>query len=711
MRMSVIDTSHLSPRQVYQSLQDRLSDFRKRVRGQLLLEGIARLLAAAVVLAFVTFILDRFFRLSLPARISMVVAVVITLCVVIWREIITPMRLKLDPLTLAAALDRLSGQNGFITSRVGSVMELPGMLQNATGPSVAMLQFAAAQAHAALADIDFDARLDDRRRNLSGLTILAAICLPILISVSAPHSTRLWAARVLGGSNEPWPQKTYLQIAGLENGLIVVPRGETYVLRASAKDGSVVPEVVTARYRQGQASRTDESFRLFGKNDFRYEFASINSPTQVEVFGGDSDVGPFTLRPVDRPRITDLKLTAQHPTEKTPTVFNFNGESDLSFLPRTHLKLEFTANTPVVEAHIKSSTTQPAQADLKQIDDEHFSMEWTHNAAVNLEIELISRDARLASAPTTVSVNLKQDRPPTVTIGYTGVKLRVTSRARIPLSIKADDDYGIAQVALIAKTESPAPDNPSKLISNSTTTLLYGPVKPTTDLDVLPKQTLELESLKLPVGSLVTVNAAATDDCFIGPQTTSSRAVTFRVVAPEELFREILLRQQAERAKFRKQADEVRSMREQMNITTTAEMVQTLARRHRVMQHEVTNITTALGESLTEMKLNQLGTDEAYDLMQKNVLTPLQRLNSELLNQQKDALDALSPTDSAALGAVEERQDQTFDRMNQILHQMSQWDSFVDVLNQLNEIIKLQDQAEQKTNELKKKNMEGIFDK
>jgi hypothetical protein len=59
MRMSVIDTSHLSPRQVYQSLQDRLSDFRKRVRGQLLLEGIARLLAAAVVLAFVTFILDR----------------------------------------------------------------------------------------------------------------------------------------------------------------------------------------------------------------------------------------------------------------------------------------------------------------------------------------------------------------------------------------------------------------------------------------------------------------------------------------------------------------------------------------------------------------------------------------------------------------------------------------------------------------------------
>jgi hypothetical protein len=97
--------------------------------------------------------------------------------------------------------------------------------------------------------------------------------------------------------------------------------------------------------------------------------------------------------------------------------------------------------------------------------------------------------------------------------------------------------------------------------------------------------------------------------------------------------------------------------------------------------------------------------------MQKNVLTPLQQLNDELLNPQKDALDTLAANDAAALAAVETRQDDTFTRMNQILHQMSQWDSFVDVLNQLNEIIKLQDQAEQKTTELKKKQIEGIFEK
>ena len=48
--------------------------------------------------------------------------------------------------------------------------------------------------------------------------------------------------------------------------------------------------------------------------------------------------------------------------------------------------------------------------------------------------------------------------------------------------------------------------------------------------------------------------------------------------------------------------------------------------------------------------------------------------------------------------------------MEQILKQMAQWDSFVDVLNQLNEIIRLQNQVQQGTNQLQKKQTEGIFE-
>ncbi len=710
--MTVVKSSQLAPRQVYQSLIDRLGDFRRQVRGRLLFEGAARFMAFVFLLALLTFALDRIFRLSHAAHVAMLLFAVAAICAVFWREIVAPLRLKLEPLTLAAALDRMSGRaDGFVMSRIGTVLELPHALQQPNHPSLAMLHLAASQCHAALSEINFDARLDDRRRNRAFAVMMVALLMPIFLASAAPQSARLWAARVLTGSNEPWPQKTYLQVAGLKDGVIVVPRGESYVLRVSAMDRSIVPEMVSLHFREVGNAWEEANLTSFGKNDFRNEFSSVTSPTEVEVSGGDSTVGPFLLRPADRPHISELSLIAQHPTEKHATTYNFNGDSDLSFLPRTHVQLLFSASTAIAEAHIKSSTTRPAQADLQRLDDTHFSMQWIHDAGVQLEIQLISRDAQLASAPTSVSVGLKIDQPPRVTLGYTGVKLRVTARAKIPLLIDARDDYGLAAASLLVKTEYPDPSNIAHQITGNITSSLYGPAHPASETNIQTKQNLELEALKLPVGSLVTVSASATDACYLGPQTTLSRPVTFRLVAAEELFREILLRQQAERAKFHKQADEVRSMREQMNLVKTADDVQVLARRHRVMQHEVTRISAALSETLTEMRLNQLGTDEAYDLMQKNVLTPLAHLNDELMNPQKDALDQLSATDATAMAAVESRQDDTFTRMNDILHQMSQWDSFVDVLNQLNEVIKLQDQAEQKTTELHKQETEGIFDK
>ena len=52
--------------------------------------------------------------------------------------------------------------------------------------------------------------------------------------------------------------------------------------------------------------------------------------------------------------------------------------------------------------------------------------------------------------------------------------------------------------------------------------------------------------------AMANATGRATDASYTGAQTAQSRTVTFRVVRAEELFREILLRQQSERAKFRK---------------------------------------------------------------------------------------------------------------------------------------------------------------
>jgi hypothetical protein len=49
--------------------------------------------------------------------------------------------------------------------------------------------------------------------------------------------------------------------------------------------------------------------------------------------------------------------------------------------------------------------------------------------------------------------------------------------------------------------------------------------------------------------------------------------------------------------------------------------------------------------------------------------------------------------------------------MKTILKQMAQWDSFVDVLNQLDQIIKLETGVKDRSEKLQKKETDGLFDK
>ena len=110
------------------------------------------------------------------------------------------------------------------------------------------------------------------------------------------------------------------------------------------------------------------------------------------------------------------------------------------------------------------------------------------------------------------------------------------------------------------------------------------------------------------------------------------------------------------------------------------------------------------------MRLNALGNADAYQLMEKGVLAPMKALDEQLMTPQRDALESLAPADPAALAAIRDRQDQIISRMQSILQQMAQWDSFIDVLNQLSEIIRLENQVQQGTSQLKKQQTEGVFD-
>ena len=696
---------NLDPAEATRSVLAWLAYFRRVVRRRLALDGAARLLAVAVGVALFTLVLDRLFRLSLPARLTLVGLSVVSLVALAWAWVVRPLRMALDPLTIAAALDR--NGTGELTARVGSVLQLPELLRRPAPPSAAMVRRAVQRCHEALAAVNLRPRLNDRRRNLALAAAGLAVLVPATLAVATPATAGLWAKRMLLGRNDPWPQRTYLDVVGLGVGrTIVVPRGEPFVLKVVPRSGSQSPPAVWLRYREAGGGRVDGGFTAYGPGDFRYDFASIDAPVSVDVWGGDDTVEPFTIRPAERPRVTDLQLVAQHPRDAKPTTYTFGGDSaDLSFLPRTKLELRVTASVPVASSKLTGTA-----AEVVRTDDTHLSIRWTQSTAASFHLELTGRDAGLVSVPTDVSVGLKRDQPPRVTIAFSGVRPRVTPSAHIPLTVDARDDYHVTKVVLTTKSETPDPADAAKLLPATTRASLFEGTPGEAEAQAAPG--IDVASLGMKPGGLITVSVAATDDCYVGPQTTASRQLVFRVVPPEELFREILLRQQSERARFRRQVDEANAIAEVLTRQpATADAAAALAHRHRAVQRDVGRTLTALSDALTEMRLNRLGTPEAYELMQRNVIGPLRELNDGLLNQQKDRLDTLRPGDAAGLTDAHDRQGQIVERMREALKQMSQWDSFVDVLNQLNEVIRLQGQAQQTTSQLKKRDTDSVFEK
>ncbi|HEY2148763.1 MAG TPA: hypothetical protein VGH32_12550, partial [Pirellulales bacterium] len=671
-------------------------------------------------MALFAFWADHTFRLGVPARISLLVVAAAVLAFEIGRRIILPLAMRLDLVALAGAIGRkTNGDRDDLAAGVASVLELPGLLERRGGPSAAMIERAVRRRYETLAGIDFGATLNQSRLAKMLALAVAAVAIPAALALVFPDETSLWARRMFLASREPWPQNTYLEVADARDGRIQVPRGEPYVLRARARGPSVVPEKVTLTIRG--ADKNSVLMKEFGNNDFRHDFAVVEQPLHLELEGGDDDLGPILLDPVDRPRIVALDLTAQHPRQKAPKRHNFGGgDADLNFLVKTKLAMRIAANVPLSELRLKPQSAHPKPPDLRRIDELNYEVNWVQDSAAKFDLELVARDSGLVSLPVPLSVGLKVDQPPRVAMSYSGVRQRITPQAKIPLTIDARDDYGLASVNLSIKDETPDPLDPAKLVGHVVAQPLFPPDKtarPETLPTELPlKQTIDVAPKKLAPGAFLALTAEATDDCFTGPQTNRSRGVTFRIVSPEELFREILLRQQSERIKFRKQSEEADKIREAMLAAADARQVGDIARRHRAVQLETLRIGTVLGESLNEIKLNGLGSPESHALMQRNVLDPLKALQDELISPQTAALDALAPAPGAApdadkLKAVVERQAEIVARMKVILKQMAQWDSFVDVLNQLDSIIKLEMGIEVGTEKLQKKETEGLFDK
>ncbi|MCA9077084.1 MAG: hypothetical protein KDA93_18805 [Planctomycetaceae bacterium] len=737
MSPSTLDTRD-SLAELRDRLIGRLHAVRRSMRAHFVAEGSAWVLSTLLGLLALSLLLDWWLELSRVGRSGYALVGLGLLGWVAWRYAIQPMMLSLDPLDVAAAVDRsrVAAAREAVAPKVASVLQLPEHQNQPRGSSTDMIEQAVRHNFVTLEDVDFRSVLSRKHMAGSLAITLGTLLLPMLFTLVAPGTARLWAARWLEGSDRPWPRNTHLEVVGVEDGRFIVPRGESAGLEVLVHDKEEPTEVIHMRMRSTSGRDETVTFTRFEPGNFRYDLPPLQQEVSVSIWGGDGEAEPFQIVPLDRPRITDLQLTATHPRISKPQVFGFTGEEgSVRLLPQTQASLVLTANVPVES--IELDNEGPGPHEFVRMDDNTFRAEWTHDGPVKMRITMTSREAGLVSHPRPLSIGEQPDRQPRLSLRHSGVRQRITPVASVPLEIVARDDFGVRSVAISVETpemgnllvdesvfddESPEDEPASNEdptngevtdeaeASTENAISLYGPQAPTTETTVETSHALEVGDLNIGAGAVVTVQALAEDDCFTGKQLTQSRKTVFRVVSPEELFKEIRLRQQQLRARLRKQYDATIDLRDTLRTATIPDDASTMLRTHQLIRREVGQISRALDASVLEMRLNKLGGPESWELIETNVLQPLTRLHDSEMELQRQSLVTLTGDVPEPIEQIVEQQQSLVDSLKRILDNMAQWDSFIDVVNQLNAVIKLETNVRKQTEELRTEEVEDIFD-
>jgi hypothetical protein len=382
------------------------------------------------------------------------------------------------------------------------------------------------------------------------------------------------------------------------------------------------------------------------------------------------------------------------------------------FLPDSEVELTLEGTQDLAAAKLTANPGSPPA--ITRAGPRTFTTRWTLKEAVTFEIVLTSSETGLTSKPSFLSIGLLRDREPRVTLRATGVGGRVTPTATIPLTLAATDDFGLAALRIqadrsvvVADSDKPEPQTKKAAIPIP---FESDPARPT--LDHQARHDVALQADPPAVGTLLRFTGEADDRCARGAQTGRSGVLAFSVVSPDELFYEILIRQRAERAKFVALVDAAEKQTPALEGDAKPEEAVAIARAGQSATRQVGQIAGRIADALQEMKLNQIGSPKSHRLLQDGVVDPLRALAAEPLPQLQAALQALAAADAKgpARDEARRRHAEVVTTMKQILEQMSQWESFVDVVNQVAEVIKMEQKVLQQTEKARESRAQEVFD-
>ena len=714
---------------------DRLQSLREVVRASVWTRGLSILVVSLAALACLSFGIDRAFRLSVSGRVISLAFYLGALCWITWKTLFKPALLSLTDSLLAGIVEsRFPALSDRLRSAVSFLGEsAAGSRRSAERDLTALLKHEVTkQAAKDIENLKLSEVIDSKRVSKTVAVALCAACLLAVVASYAGDSFGIWMRRQLLLSEEDYQYDSELQIVGIKNGVLSIPRGETLRIVAQTVAGKKNPARVSIRfdYRSGESRHYMDGGGDESPGRFEYEHPSVTESFDFQLveegngFFSNYHSPLYSVRVLKRPEVEKLTITRTPPEYTGLGTQRIEGDlGELAVPVGSLLRIEGRSNKPLKRAVLE---TEGRKIVLQPDPDDPwvFSGDWKPGPGGSCLIRLEDTEDVPPEGPFQFSVHMVEDRPPLVQAHTRNIGQMITPQARIPLIVNARDDYGIDSAHLRWTLEdSEGTGNPVEV----PLPLPPGALPRREALEVEP--VWEIGPLKIKPQKRLNLQVGAGDnDRISGSKKGYSGIMSFLVVTPEKLGEEFLRRELEQRRLLERMTAEERAILDKVYAMVDQswskpgelspdDIRKMLAIERSERQHglQLKAIAAAVEHILEEMKNNGIGEADDIERLAELIIEPLRVLGDQALPQivlkLKSIRELSDKLSRRAIGLDLGRSiDVKIREMENILIQMKRLEGFTEIVKHLRAIIRTQTESAGEIREAYRTLIDDIFE-
>ena len=730
------------------SFTRRLRELRRQLVGWTAVRGVSRWLTLIVGILLVDMIVDRMFSMDWAQRAILLVAMIAAaIGFFVWR-VIRPLFMLPSDRALIYEIESKNPQLGeslLTATQLGALDAADSTSVSSGGVSSDLIDASIEQGFRQSESLDFGSVLNDGKRRSYLIRVALATLLLVGLGIGVFSSTFLgtWFNRNILLGDAQWPRQTYLQIAGVNEGRLQIPRGADHRQIVEITEDSRVFNVQVSLEIENGDTRMIQPMKSTGRGNGRehvFMFHNVSAPFRFRAAGGD-DVTPWVdVELVEPPALIELQLTAKLPdyTAAQPQVLVGSGPHSILIGSRLEVAIETNSELssavlnhdsgqvvlqPIDESNKKFAVTlQPEKLPSDNATEADTSAADVASDAMlrGGEYQFVLTDtAGLTNVrKSKFGVTIKQDKAPAVRANLLGISGLVVPNAMLPTSFEAVDEYGLRALRFSSQWRTPEMTDADAPISRDiafVSTRLPESAPLIRKIDEV--EVLDLQPLGLTPGASFRFVVEAQDFQPDGEGIGRSSELLLRIVSPEELRADLLRREVEQRKAFLNARDQQLDMSgeleswlarwseneatESFAASQEADLIR-LLRDQKGLGTMVDRVASRFEEFLVEVKNNRIDESEAAAgiepenrLMARfdnGIIQPIRELDRDPIARATRQLDAVRLAVSAnenLAGSVAQTlavQTEIVERMDKILAAMTSSEDYQEVVNKALEL-------------------------